>query len=1312
MLRKNSLNAKVSLFMLLTFAIGMSIFGVIEYQNRTTQMLQDLEGEIHQSYEILPFLIGQDADALGKNLVGIARIEQFLTLLAQQDRTGLEAASKELFEEIKEKYRLTHLYFIKPSGEVLLRAHKPPQYGDVLKRITFLGAQRTQQLFSGLEMGKNFFSLRAVQPVHYQGKAIGYIEVGQEIDHLFAAFRRLTQKNAALFLTQEFIERKNAKIEGMRLEQFSLLEATAPKMIRQVDKNTLSNLLQAGVQAFNTLLVDVQDQKILLGVGPFHDASGAVVGTLLIQQEVTAKHQSMLASLRSNFMVLGAISVLLIVTLLYLLSHLILTPVKLIHENSMRLARGEGTLDSMSSLTRRSDELGKMGLAFENMAQTLAASSWLKTGQSGLTDQLSGDQEVLALAEKTMNHLTPYLEAQVGLFYRVEQPESQDCKLKLLASHAFMHRKGIHHEFALGEGLIGQVALERKTIVITDVPDGYISIQSGSGYATPYNVLAIPCLHEKALKAVLEFGSFQPFSQLQIEFLEQVMPALGIAINTAESRNRMKDLLARSEAQTEILKTQKEQMLTQQEALRESNAKLTVQSEELQAQSEELQTQQEELRQTNDTLEQRTRDLERQQAEVEQKNSALEKARAAIQAKADELELTSKYKSEFLANMSHELRTPLNSLLILSQMLADNKPGNLNDKQIEQAQTIHNAGADLLTLINDILDLSKVEAGKFQLHIEAFPLKKLLDSCHQRFQPIAEGKGLTFKIEVDETAPEAITSDIQRLQQILTNLFSNAFKFTEQGEVKLRIYRPDETEWNGLARNTKNHIAFSVMDTGVGIPADKLQIIFEAFQQADGTTSRKYGGTGLGLSISRQLARLLGGDIQLQSEENQGSTFTLYVPEILDAPHLVAEEDSPIAQADPLPESPEKFEKAQPLITDDREKLQAGDKSILIIDDDPTFAKLLIEIGHEQGYQCLLAANGRDGLEMAEHYKPNGIMLDIGLPLMDGLSVIDRLKQNFATRHIPVHVISGGNYRHQAKQMGAFGYAMKPVDMGQLHSIFDKLRHIVDMEPRSLLLILDSAERKTKITALLNSKDVTMSCVDNADAALRQLQSENHDCAVLDMDAGEALNVLNAFRQHARQINVPIIFYAERELTHEEEKYVHGWQGESVLKAVYSPERLIDEATLFLHQVEADLPADKRDMLHQVNNREAVLHDKKILLVDDDMRNLYALGTMLEEKGMQIFTAEDGQEALEELAANPDINLVLTDIMMPAMDGLETMRRIREQPRFRKLPIIALTAKAMKDDRAKCLEAGANDYLSKPINNEQLLSLLRVWLYR
>jgi len=962
---------------------------------------------------------------------------------------------------------------------------------------------------------------------------------------------------------------------------------------------------------------------------------------------------------------------------------------------------------------------------------------WLKTGQTQLNERLSGEQNIIQLSENVINFLTPYLNAQVGALYLFESSDAESGQLKMVASHAYVWRKNADHVFKLGEGIVGQAAFERKLFVVTQTPENYIQIQSGLGESKPASILVAPFLYENELKGVIELASFNMFTEIQLEFLNQAMSIIAVAVNTAESRTKMQILLEKTQAQSAELKKKTGELQSQQEELRQTN-------EELQSQAEELQTQQEELRQTNDQLELHSRNLEQQKEEVRLKNRALEKtqiemkkAQSAIETKAKELELASKYKSEFLANMSHELRTPLNSLLILAQILSENRTGNLNDKQLEYAHTIHSAGSDLLNLINEILDLSKIEAGRVEVHVEPFALGDLIEAIEHKFKAIADEKGLKFNISIAPDLVGILHNDVHRLQQILNNLLSNAFKFTAKGQVTLSIFKPTK-DLSKMGLNASEIIAFSVEDTGIGIPVDKQCAVFEAFQQADGTTSRKYGGTGLGLSISRQLARLLGGELVLKSEENKGSTFTIYMPEKLS---IVAQNSTqksnnppPVAnQVDVKSQTPlqdkkvEKTEESEEssdknndngkaTFPDDREDLKAEDKVILIIEDDRKFLNILTNLIHEKGFKIIVAEDGVIGLQLAEKYLPQAIVLDIGLPRMDGWSVMERLKDNPDTRHIPVHFMSASDQQNQdAKKMGAIGYLLKPINMGELDKAFKKIERFIAKDVKQLLVISDSEQRKQQILDLVQSKEVNVAIAENEHQLHQQLQNTTFDCTVLDIFT-ENNSGIKLLRQLTKEdklslSQVPVILYADRELTKEEEVMLQQCENNLTIKSVHSPERLLDETTLFLHQLETELPEDKRKMLNLVHNKEAIFTGKKVMIVDDDVRNTFALMSFLESKDMEVVVANNGKEAIDLLRENPDIALILMDIMMPEMDGYETMRKIKEQNQFRKLPIIALTAKAMKGDKSKCIEAGANDYVSKPVDTDKLLSLMRVWLY-
>jgi len=924
---------------------------------------------------------------------------------------------------------------------------------------------------------------------------------------------------------------------------------------------------------------------------------------------------------------------------------------------------------------------------------------WLKTGQTQLNNRMSGEQDMTQLAKKIITFLATYLEMPVGMLYRLEKATDKGKdRLKLAASYAYTHRKGINNEFLVGDGLVGQAALEQKELLITKVPaDYYVKIHSGLGQALPNTVIVQPFMYENTLKGVIELASFKTITDTQREFLTQIMPNIGIAVNTAESRSRMQTLLQQSQTQAE----------------------------ELQNQAEELQTQQEELRSTNNELEIRTGDLERQKQDIRDKNQALEKnqaemakAKTAIEMKAQELELASKYKSEFLANMSHELRTPLNSLLILAQLLVENKTGNLNDKQVEYAKTINSAGSDLLTLINEILDLSKVEAGKIEVHTEEVALGDLVATIDQKFRHIAQDKELDFQITIADDLPKVINTDGQRLKQIINNLLSNALKFTTVGEVRLTLQYPDNKDdvtYMKLAPDQT--IAISISDTGIGIPQDKQMVIFEAFQQVDGTTSRRYGGTGLGLSISRQLARLLGGELKLSSEEGKGSTFTLYLPANL----LVKTSLPQTSHVEPSTETSNskmtEVKEVKPVtnnILDDRKNLSTDEKSLLIIEDDSKFSEILLKLAQEKGFKCIIAEDGQTGLQLAEEYRPSAIILDIGLPKIDGWAVMERLKDNPNTRHIPVHFISASDQEKPAKTMGAIGYLLKPVNMTELSEAFKKIEGFIAKTVKNLLVLVDNEQRQQEILQLVDNVDIQTTIVSTISRFIQELQTTPFDCIIIDVGIGQkpGLKVLEQLQAENDFSQIPIIIYANRELTPEEKMLLQQCADNLTVKTVQSPERLLDEATLFLHQIETRLPSEKQQMLKMVHDKEAILAHKKVLIVDDDMRNSFALTTVLEGKEMVVTVAETGTEALQKLEQHKDVAIILMDIMMPEMDGYEAILKIKEQPQYQKLPIIALTAKAMKGDKTKCLEAGASDYLAKPVDTEKLISLMRVWLYR
>jgi tubulin-specific chaperone A len=971
------------------------------------------------------------------------------------------------------------------------------------------------------------------------------------------------------------------------------------------------------------------------------------------------------------------------------------------------------------------NEIGELSQSFNNMLYNLRQKTeenelqnWFKTGQAELNDRIRGEQDLATLGRNIITCLADYLKAQIGAIYLA----GDNNHLKLVGSYAFKKRKNLSNEFEFGEGLVGQAALEKDSILLTKVPSDYIAVSSGLGEATPHNILVKPFLHNGEVKGVVELGTLHEFSDMNLDFLNQVAENIAVAVHSAQSRQKVQELLEQTQKQAEELQTQ-------QEELRTTNEELEEQAKALKESEARLQVQQEELQQTNEELEEQTKLLEEQKQKIQQKNLELEKTRTLIEEKARDLEITGKYKSEFLANMSHELRTPLNSILLLSKLLSDNKDGNLTEKQVEFSRTINSSGSGLLNLINDVLDLSKVEAGRMELHIEDVNLMHFAEDMKRNFQHIAQEKGLNFSTNLAGDLPQNIRTDCSRVEQIVKNFFSNSFKFTSQGSVTLNISRADHrVDLSKSGVDPKKAISFSVSDTGVGIPKDKQKLIFEAFQQGDGTTNRKFGGTGLGLSISREMAKLLGGEIQLQSEEGKGSTFSLFIPETLDNAKAETRaffdnipEIAPPGQADGQTGDPGVPSIAEPIgppkgleaIADDRRRLSPKDKSILIIEDDPKFAEVLRDLSREKGFKVLIAGDGETGLHFADYYKPSAIILDIGLPGIDGWTVMSRLKDDPATRHIPVHFISASDSPLEAIKMGGIGYLTKPVSMENLQEVFEKFENMISKSMKNLLLVEDDENQRKAIVELIGNGDVRITGVSTGQEAYDRLSSGSFDCVILDLGLPDmsGVELLKRIRNNENLIHLPIIIYTGKDLTKEEEITIDKYAEKIIIKGVRSAEKLFDETTLFLHRVEKDLPEEKQRMLRMIHDKESILNGKKILLVDDDMRNVYALTNIIEEKGVTILLGKTGKEGLELLNKNSDIALILMDIMMPEMDGYEAMREIRKQERFKKIPIIALTAKAMKGDRAKCIEAGASDYLAKPVDADKLLSMLRVWLY-
>jgi CheY-like chemotaxis protein/signal transduction histidine kinase/CHASE3 domain sensor protein len=917
--------------------------------------------------------------------------------------------------------------------------------------------------------------------------------------------------------------------------------------------------------------------------------------------------------------------------------------------------------------------------------RTRQAQAWIRSGQMGLSEQMQGDQSLDRLGTNLLGFLAGFVEAQVGAAYIAEAGQYQR-----FAAYAIPADESVA-TVRPGDGLVGQAAKDKRALRVRDVPAGYLPISSGIGRGTPNELVVVPASIDGVVQAVLELGFFGATDSDQRELLSRASESIAVAVRAAKDRQRLEELLQETQQQAEELQAGAEE-------LRVSNEELEEQGRALRESQAHLEVQQSELEQINSQLEEQAQLLEHQK-------DNLAKAQVILTARSDELQRANEYKSEFLANMSHELRTPLNSTLILAKLLADNKDGNLTAAQVKFAKTITSAGNDLLALINDVLDLSRIEAGKVELAPEKISVAGTVESLVKTFQPTADQSHLRFSWVIEPGVPEQIETDPQRLGQILKNLLSNAFKFTEKGEVALRVFSPQS-----------GAMAFAVRDTGVGIAPHQQEVIFEAFRQADGSIHRKFGGTGLGLSISRDLAALLGGAITVQSALGEGSVFTLTVPLAFHSGTAV-EGTRRAPKPESIPQNAAPQIPAPSVPEDDRNVITPGGRVILLVEDDPAFAMILRDLVHEMGFQCVAAASANDGLVAAGQFLPSAILLDVNLPDHSGLGVLDALKRDPRTRHIPVHMISVSDYKREALELGAIGYALKPAKREELVEALRRLEAKFSQSVRRVLIVEDDARQRESVRQLLSNSDVQITAVASAGEALAHLKVTTFDCMVVDLNLPD-LSGYDLLEKMSQQEDVgfpPVIIYTGRALDREEEQRLRRYSKAIIIKDARSPERLLDEVTLFLHQVEAKLPPEHQQMLKTARHRESTLEGRRVLIVEDDVRNVFALSSVLEPKGITVIIARNGREALEVLARSSQeaatrIDLVLMDIMMPEMDGLTAMREIRKRGEWKSLPIIALTAKAMADDHDKSLAAGANDYIAKPLDVEKLLSLVRVWM--
>jgi signal transduction histidine kinase/CheY-like chemotaxis protein/HAMP domain-containing protein len=987
------------------------------------------------------------------------------------------------------------------------------------------------------------------------------------------------------------------------------------------------------------------------------------------------------------------------------------TQVRSISEVASAVTKGDLTrtirVEAKGEVEALKDTINQMIANLKETTLRNHEQDWLKSNLAKFTQMLQGQKDLKTVTQRILSELAQVVIAHYGAFYILKQDdEQQHVKLKLFSAYGYKSEKNVPKEFSIGEGLVGQVAFEKERIMLSNVPADYIKISSGLGKAKPTNVIILPVLFENKVKAVIELASLDAFSETHLDFLGQLTESIGIVLNTIEANTRT------------------EELLTQSQSL-----------------AGELKIQQEELRRTNDELQDKALLLVKQKNEVEAKNKEVEEARKSLEEKAEQLTLTSKYKSEFLANMSHELRTPLNSLLILAQQLYENGEGNLTEKQIRYAKTIHSCGDDLIQLINDILDLSKIESGFITANISRVRFGEIASFVETTFKPISEARHLRFMIDIDPALPDNMETDPQRLNQILKNLLSNSFKFTEKGEVKLRIYLANKN-WKYGSNSTLDHagavVAFAISDTGIGIPAEKQNIIFEAFQQAEGSTSRKYGGTGLGLSISRGLAELLGGSIELESYPSRGSTFTLFVPlenEVGVVSKEVSRDLTAIQQYQLGPDAREidsllhslhaanEISESKDLqivsemindTGDDRNNIQAQDKVILVVEDDLRFGKIMIEKAHEHGLKVIVAISYIEVFDFINRFVPMAITLDVKLPDTSGWKVLDLLRNDFNYRHIPIHLISGEENRSLAMKRGARSFHLKPLDSQALEELFDDIISFGQKEKKEVLVVEDNEIDSSQIAKFIQDEKINVAIAENGGAALKKMQEKHYDCIILDYGLPDisGTDMVNRVIESKKSL-VPVIVYSSKDFNNNELHHINRLSHSIVLKGANSIEQLLEETVLHLHINHKELAPEKRRIIENNRVRHDILAGKTVLVVDDDVRNLFALTTVFEKYNIDVVTAESGKEAIQIINdERRKIDMVLMDIMMPEMDGYETTQKIRREHKNSTLPIIAVTAKAMKGDRKKCIEAGASDYITKPLKMDQLLSLMRVWFYK
>ncbi len=1288
--KKLKLGMKISigfsmLLILLIMAVMFSVFSVNNLNDHFTRYTEISTGEM---------------------LVGRIQANLLETRLAAESFIELgEDSQKELFESrfnkmegfiFELKSSMNNPEVQKIMEQILERSR---EYKNDFNKIVAYDNKRTE-LYSTLSIkGPEIEEglLQLLELVHLKKDETLVYGTGNALRHLLNSRLQI-----ARFLALNELDRVDVVIKDFsEMEKWIvILQNTSNSDEEKILLDLIQKNKQIYVENFIEIASVTEDRneaiKHLDQIGPEVSAIAENIKLFIIEEQATYKPK---IAKEYQFMITRMILLSLLALFLSVIISLgiirsVLLPVKTVTNTFKEISQGEADLEVRLKVNSE-DELGDMARFFNTFMEKLQIiinenknQSWLKTGQAELSAKMSGEQSIKKLSTNVISYISSYLNVHIGRLYIKNEKDIYE----LQGAYAYKKSMNLLDEINLGEGLVGQAALEKQKILVSNVPNDYLKISSGVGEAAPKHISVIPCLINNQVIGVMELGSFLAFTPIQLKFLDEISENIAISISALQSHTKTEELLEKTLIQSEELQVQ-------QEELRQSNEEFEEQTRALRESEERLQQQQEELRVINEELVEHARNLEFQKSDIHKKNEHLLLAQKEIQEKAEAVEVANKYKSEFLANMSHELRTPLNSILVLSELLAHKKDtAPLTARQLEFASTIHTSGAELLRLINDILDLSKIEVGKMDIHLEPMSFQELAYTMDKAFRQIAENKGLDFNVVINKDLPESIMTDGHKVRQIINNLLSNAFKFTEKGNVTLEMTYPSKEMLLDLPVAIQKGISISVSDTGIGVGVDKQSAIFEAFKQADGTISRKYGGTGLGLSITKELAQLLGGSIHLISEKDKGSTFTLILP--LEMPKAIDIEEENVSVLEV--ES-----------TNDKMPSTSEEKLLLIIEDDNHFSHILEELAKEKGYKCIMAENGEGGIKQAREHRPDAILLDIGLPDINGWEVIEKLR-NSSERDIPIHILSGSEAINKNHQIDAIiGYMQKPISVENINKVFNKIEAATTKKFKKLLVLGIEDDVKQSIDEIIDKKDIMIFSTQLGKEAIHLLKTEGFDCVILDLNLKD-MSGFDFLEQLADEttIHMPIIIYTEQELATHEVGALHKYASSIIVKGTRSIDRLTSEVNLFLNKLNAENNIQKDTMIHTNEEKEEALKGRKILIVDDDMRNVFALSSILEEKGIKIVVGRNGREGIDKLSEHTDIDLILMDIMMPEMDGYTAMKEIRKNHTFSKIPIIALTAKAMKEDRQKCIESGANDYLTKPIQVDRLISLLRVWLYK